>query len=324
MIRRREFITLLGGAAAWPLAAGAQKSALPVIGFLNSESRDTSTVRLRGFHQGLNESGYVEGQNVVVEYRWADGYYDRLPAMAADLIRRNVDVIAANGPAALPAKSATTTIPTVFFTGGDPIALGLVASRNRPGGNRTGVMLLNSEVESKRLELLHELVPVASEIAFLVNPTDADTATNTSSVQAVARRLGIRLHVLHASAERDLDTVAAAIAQSRIGGLMIASHPFFLNQIDRLAALTVSSAVPAISQYRQFVTAGSLISYGANPTDGYRLVGVYSGRILMGENPADLPVLQPKFELTINLKAAKALGLTVPTSLLARADEVIE
>jgi len=320
MIRRREFITLLGGAAAWPLAAGAQKSALPVIGFLNSESRDTSTVRLRGFHLGLNESGYVEGQNVVVEYRWADGYYDRLPAMAADLIRRNVDVIAANGPAALPAKSATTTISTVFFTGGDPIALGLVASRNRPGGNRTGVMLLNSEVES----ILHELVPVASEIAFLVNPTDADTATNTSSLQAAARRLGIRLHVLHASAERDLDTVAAAIAQSPIGGLMIASHPFFLNQIDRLAALTVSSAVPAISQYRQFVTAGSLISYGANPTDGYRLVGVYSGRILRGEKPADLPVIQPKFELTINVKAAKALGLTVPSTLRAIADEIIE
>jgi len=295
-----------------------------VIGFLNSESRDTSTVRLRGFHQGLNESGYVEGQNVAVEYRWADGYYDRLPAMAADLIRRNVDVIAANGPAALPAKSATTTIPTVFFTGGDPIALGLVASRNRPGGNLSGVMLLNSEVEAKRLELLHELVPAASEIAFLVNPTDADAATNTSSVQAAAGRLGIRLHVLHASTERDLDTLAAGIAQLRAGGLMIASHPLFLNQSDRLAALTVRSAVPTISQYRQLVTAGGLISYGANPTDGYRLVGLYSGRILMGEKPAELPVVQPRFELAINLKTAKALGITVPLSLRGRADDVIE
>ena len=324
-LRRREFIAGLGGTAAtWPLAARGQPSAMPVIGFLNSESRDASTVRLRGFHQGLNESGYVEGQNVVVEYRWADGHYDRLPAMAADLVRRNVNVIAANGPAALPAKSATTSIPTVFFTGGDPIALGLVASRNRPDGNLTGVMLLNSEVESKRLELLHELVPAASEIAFLVNPSDADAATNTSSLQAAAGRLGILLHVLHASTERDFDTVAAAIAQSRAGGLLIASHPFFLNQIDRLAALTVRSAVPAISQYRQFVTAGSLISYGANPVDGYRLVGVYSGRILMGKKPADLPVVQPKFELVINLKTAKALGLTLPPGIRAIATEVIE
>jgi len=322
-MRRREFTAGLGGmAVAWPLVARAQQPVMPVIGFLNSESRDTSSVRLRGFHQGLNETGYFDGQNLLVEYRWADGRYDRLPAMAADLVRRNVDVIAANAPAALPAKAATTAIPTVFLTGGDPVAIGLVASRNRPGGNLTGVMALNSD--SKRLELLHELVPDASNLAFVVNPADADAATNTSSVQATAARLGIRLHVLDAGTERDFDTVATAIAQSRASGLIISSHPFFLSQIDRLVALTIRSAVPAISQYRELVTAGGLISYGTSSTDGYRLVGVYSGRILMGETPADLPVAQPRFELTINLRTAKALGLDVPSRVLLDADQVFE
>ena len=322
-MRRREFITLLGGAAAaWPLGAQAQQGAVPVIGFLNSESREVSAIRLHGFHQGLSETGYVEGQNAAVEYRWADGQYERLPALATDLVRRQVTVIAANGPAALPAKAATTTIPTVFFVGGDPVAMGLVVSQDRPGGNLTGVMLVNSE--PKRLELLHELAPGVNVVAFLVNPSDAAAAANTNSLQAAADRLGLRLQVLHASTDGELDTAFEAIARLRPGALMIASHPFFLSRIDQLAALIVRHAVPAISQYRELAASGGLISYGPSPTDGYRLLGLYSGRVLKGEKPANLPVVQPRSDLAINLKNAKALGIDVPPSLLARADEVIE
>jgi putative tryptophan/tyrosine transport system substrate-binding protein len=307
-MRRRDFIMLLGStAAAWPLTTRAQQSALPVIGFLNSESREVSAIRLRGFHQGLSEAGYVEGRNVVVEYRWADGQYERLPALATDLARRQMTLIAANGPAALPAKAATNTIPTVFFVGGDPVAMGLVVSQDRPGGNLTGVMLANSEPKP-----------------YLVNPSDAAAAANTDSLKAAADHLGWRLQVLRTSTDAELDAAFEAIGRLRPGGLMIASHPFVLSRIDQLGALILRQAAPAISQYRELAAAGALISYGPSPIDGYRLLGLYSGRILKGEKTAELPVMQPRFELTVNLKTAKALGLTVPPSLLARADEVIE
>jgi putative tryptophan/tyrosine transport system substrate-binding protein len=328
-MRRREFISLLGGAAAaWPLAARAQQPAMPVIGYIGTGSRESDAFRLPSFHQGLSEAGYVEGRNVAIEYRWAEGQNDRLPALAADLVRRQVAVIAvpASTPGVLAAKGATTTIPIVFYIGLDPVELGLVASLAHPGGNITGVTGWNVMVGPKRLELLHEVIPSATSIALLVNPTSPDLVkADSRDQQAAARALGLQLHVLHASNERDFDTVFATLIQLRAGGLVIGTDSFFNTQKEQLAALTLRHGVPTIHQYREFVVAGGLMGYGSPTADLSRQVGVYTGRILKGEKPADLPVQQAtKVELFINLKTAKTLGLTVPLPLLARADEVIE
>ena len=326
-MKRREFITILAGAAAaWPLAARAQQPAIPVVGFLNGASYDLSAYLVRAFHQGLSETGYVEGRNVAIEYRSADGQYDRLPALAADLVRRKVSVIAATGtPTGLPAKAATTTIPIVFVTGSDPVEQGLVASLNRPGGNLTGATTLAVELGQKRLELLHEVVPTATLIGVLVNPTGLNLKAVLRDLQAAAGILGLPIHVLHASTERDFDTVFATVVRLRAGALVIGTDTFFNSQSGKLAALTVRHAVPAIYQYREFAAAGGLMSYAGSITDAYRVAGVYTGRILKGEKPSDLPVQQStKAELFINLKTAKALGITIPQSVLVRADEVIQ
>jgi putative ABC transport system substrate-binding protein len=318
---RREFITLLGGAAAcWPLAAWAQRRAVPLVGGLDLASN------VHPFLQGLREAGFVEGQNVAIEYRWAEGQYDRLSALVADLVHRQVNVIVAGGaPAALAAKAATTTIPIVFSGGMDPVEVGLVASLNRPEGNLTGVTTLSVDLGPKKLELLHELVPTASAVAVLVNPAFSSAETVSRDAQAAARGLGLEARILHASTEGDLDTIFATLVQSRAPALLITADSFFNSRSAQLAALTLRYAVPAIFQFREFAAAGGLMSYGGSISDASRLTGVYAGRILKGEKPADLPVQQvTKFELVINLKTAKALGLTVPPNLLAIADEVIE
>jgi putative ABC transport system substrate-binding protein len=325
-MRRREFITLLGGAAAWPAVARAQQP-MPVIGYLGAQSPAAFASRVIAFRQGLGETGYAEGRNVAIEFRWAEGQHDRLSALAADLVSRQVAVIVAPGgaPAALAAKSATTTIPIVFEMGADPIAIGLVGSLNRPGGNITGVSSLNVEVTPKRLEILHELVPTAAVLAVLVNPTSPTADSQLRNLQAAARALGLQLHVLHASAERDFDTVFATLLQLRAGGLVVASDTFFATHSEQLAALTVRHAVPTIHQSRDFSTAGGLMSYGGSFVESHRQAGVYTARVIKGDKPADLPVQQvTKVELFINLKTAKALGVTVPLPLLGRADEVIE
>jgi putative ABC transport system substrate-binding protein len=327
MMKRREFITLVGGAAAaWPLAARAQQSAMPVVGWLNSRASGDDPQLLAAFRRGLKEAGYVEGQNVAIEYRFAENQYDRLPALAADLVRRQVAVIAANGIAAQTAKAASATIPIVFVAGFDPVEVGMVANLNQPGGNITGVSILDVELGPKRLELLHELIPTASIIAALVNPSDpARAETESRDLQAAARALGLQLHVLHASTERDLDTVFASVGQLRAGGLAIGGDPFFNTRSAQLGALTLRHAVPTIYQFQEFTAAGGLMSYGGSLSDSYRWVGVYAGRILKGERPGDLPVQQTaKVELILNLKTAKTLGITVPLGLLARADEVVE
>ena len=326
-MRRRDFLTLLGGAAAWPLAARAQQAAMPVIGWLGSESREAEDLRIVPFRQGLKEAGYIEGQNLAIEYRLADGQYDRLPALAADLVRRQVSVIALTGlPAALAAKAATATIPIVFQIADDPVQLGLVASLGRPGGNITGVTSLHVEVAPKLLELLHEMVPSATAMALLVNPANSVRAESiTREGQDAARRLGLELHVLHASGEREFDAAFASSVQLRAGALAIGSDSFFFSRSRQLGALAFRHAIPAICPYREFVAAGGLMSYGTNTVNLYRQVGVYTSRILKGDKPADLPVEQAaKLDLIINLKAARTLALDVPMSMLMRVDEVIE
>jgi putative ABC transport system substrate-binding protein len=324
-VKRRTFIAVIGGAAAWPLVARAQQPAMPVIGFLNSGSRDGYAPMVAAFRQGLKETGYVEGQKVAIEFRWADGQYDRVPAMAAELVRRQVAVIVANTPGVMAVKAATTTIPIVFTAATDPVKIGLVASLSRPGGNITGVTQLNAVVASKRLELAHELVPAATVIAVLVNPTQPTAETELKDLQAAARTLGLQLHVLHASTERDFDTVFATLVQLRGGALVIGNDTFFFSRSEQLAALALRHAVPAIFPDHVFAAAGGLMSYGGSTLNIYRIAGTYTGRILKGERPSDLPVQQAtKIELVINLKTAKTLGLTIPETLLATANEVIQ
>jgi len=320
-MKRREFLLLLGAIMAGrPLHA--QQKAMPVIGFLGSASPSHI---LAAFHQGLGETGYVDGQNLAFEYRWAEGRYDRLPALAADLVLRKVDLIAADGiPAALAAKTATSTIPIVFAVG-DPVDLGLVASLARPGGNLTGVSTMAPELSPKRLELLSELVPQVGVIALLVNPNNSNTERTTRDMQEAARARGVQLHILIAGTESEIDAAFATLAQLHAGGLVVGGDPFFANRREQLVTLAATHGVPAIYQSREFVEAGGLISYGLNFIAAFRLVGVYAGKILKGAKPADLPVQQPTtFELVVNLKTAKDLGLTIPPSILARADEVIE
>jgi ABC-type uncharacterized transport system substrate-binding protein len=327
-MNRRDFITLFGGAIAWPVAARAQQRTMPVIGWLSSGSRDTDDAhRLPPFRLGLNETGYVEGRNVAIEYRRAEDQIERLPALAADLVRRQVSVIAACGsPAsALAAKSATTSIPIVFENAADPVQLGLVESLNRPGGNVTGVTTVSAELEAKRLGLLRELVPSATSIAILVNPTRPGVDSQLAQAQEAARTLGLPLHILHASSKRDFDTIFLTLVQLRAGALVIATDALFNDQRDQIVGLARSYSVPTIFEIRESVAAGGLMSYGPGFGEPYRRTGILAGRILRGEKPADLPVMQPtKFELVINMKTAKALGIEVPISMQMLADEVIE
>lgn len=326
-MRRRDFVSLLGGVAVtWPLAARAQQQAMPVIGFLHGTSLETRRAEVTSFHRGLSDTGYVEGQNVAVEYRWAEGRYDRLPAMAADLVGRQVSVIAAFGTAAaLAAKAATTTIPVVFIVGGDPVALGLVVSLRQPGGSITGVTPLNDQLAPKLLELLHELVPKAAVIGYLINPNNATSENLSQQVVVAERTIGQRVHILNASSEHDFDPAFATLDQIRAGGLCVQGDTFFNGRRKQLVALAAHHSIPTIYAFRDYALAGGLMSYGTSLWDAYHQVGIYAARILNGEKPADLPVQQSvKVEFIINLKTAKALGLTFPLSLLGRADEVIE
>ena len=327
-MRRRDFITLLGGAAAaWPFAARTQQPAMPVIGFMSTLSPENILNPMVGFHQGLKEAGYVESQNVVIEYRWAQGHYDRLPELAADLVRRKVAVIVAHGGDPCPqiAKAATQTIPIVFATFGDPVGNGLVASLNRPGGNATGITIFGPAAVTKRVQLLHEIVPQAAVIAFLMNPNNPNSDIEMRAAQTAASSLGKQFVVFSASSESELDATFASIAQSRIGALLGASDPFLFSRRDQLASLAARYAVPAVYYLADFARAGGLMAYGNSLTDLYRMIGTYVGRILKGEKPADLPVVQSsKFELVINMKTAKALGIEVPNSMQLLADEVIE
>jgi putative tryptophan/tyrosine transport system substrate-binding protein len=326
-LKRREFITLLGGAAAaWPLAVRAQQRALPVIGFLGGSSLTDRRPLLVGFRQALTEAGHVEGQTVAIEYRWAEGQYDRLPALAADLVRRQVIVlVAGDGPCALAAKAATTTIPIVFNTGIEPVQAGLITSLNRPGGNLTGVNMIVGPLPAKQLGLLHELVPAARTIAVLINPNNANAERDAATVQEAARAIGLHIVVARAVVESDLETVFATLARERAGGVLVNSDVFFTSRRDQIIALAARAALPVMSAWREFPLAGGLISYGPSLSFAYRQIGLYTGKILNGAKPADLPVVQPTtFELVINLKTAKVFGLDVPLHLQQLADEVIE
>ena len=323
-MKRREFITLIGGATTWPLVARGQP--IPVIGFLDPGSPESYPDRLVAFRQGLKEVGYLEGENVAMDVRWAQGRYDRFPALAAELVGRHVAVIFASTlEAVLPAKTATATIPIVFAIGADPVKAGLVASFNRPGGNITGTSWLSSMLVTKQLELLHEAVPTAGVIAFLVNPNNPTAESQVRELKEASRALGLQLHILNASTGREIDAAFATLIQQRVGAVLVASDAFFFGRRDQLVVLTARHALPAIFQWRELAAAGGLMSYGASRSEAYRQSAVYVGRILKGANPADLPVQQAvKVELVINLNTAKALGLTFPIPLLARADEVIE
>jgi len=326
-MKRREFITLLGGAAAaWPMAGRAQQAAMPVIGFLGSLSELQSAGQLAMFRRGLNEVEFAEGRNVVIEYRWADGQYDRLPAMAAELVRRPVNIIAAQAPpAALAAKAATATIPIVFSVGVDPVAAGLVASFNRPGGNATGIALISGPLGQKRLEILRELAPKAAVVAMLVNPLSPDTVPEVRDVQATAQSIGLQLRMLNAGTLGELNAAFAALVKDRPDAILIGGDPFFVIRRQEIVAQVARTGLPAVYPFREFTEAGGLISYGTNLVNAFRQIGIYAGRILKGAKPTDLPVMQPTtFELVINLRAAKALGFDIPPTLHARSDEVIE
>jgi putative ABC transport system substrate-binding protein len=326
-MRRREFIASVGAIAAWPIVARAQQPATPVIGFLGPGLAQSDVYRLKAFQQGLSETGFIDGQNLTIEYRWAEGHYDQLPALATELVGKQVSVIVtANATAAaLAAKAATSTIPIVFIIGGDPVQFGLVASLNRPGGNVTGVSFLSNLLVAKQLELLQEFVPAASEFGLIVNPNNPNAESDTRHAKAAADSLRRKIHVVYASTGGDLDTALTALIEQRVAALVVVPDAFFVDQREQLAALVARHAIPTIYSNRIYADAGGLISYGASQLDAHRQAGVYVGRILHGEKPADLPVIQPtKFELVINLKTAKTLGLNVPPSLLARADEVIE
>jgi putative tryptophan/tyrosine transport system substrate-binding protein len=327
-MRRREFIALIGGAGAtWPFAAQAQQQGGPVIGFLSNRSAGESAYVVAAFRRGLAEAGYVEGRNVAIEYRWAEGLYDRLPALAADLIGLRVAVLFAAGgpPSALAAQAATSTVPIVFSAASDPVRLGLVSSLARPGGNVTGMSTLTTGLGAKSVELMKELLPTATAIAYLINPSNPSAVVASHEALAMGSALGIQVHVLDAASEHDLEAAYAALVELRAGGLIVYGDPFFDSQRDRIVALSARHAVPATYAWREYALAGGLMSYGSSLTDSYRQAGIYVGRVLKGEKPADLPVQEPaKFELVVNLKTAKALGLTVPASLHARADEVIE
>jgi putative tryptophan/tyrosine transport system substrate-binding protein len=326
-MKRRDFISLIGGAAALPLAARAQQPAMPVVGFLHSGSAVAFERLVTAFREGLRQNGYVESQNIAIEQRWADGHYDRLPALAADLVQRRVVVIATGGgeASALAAKAATTTIPVTFVLGSDPVKLGLVASLNRPGSNATGIVQFTTALESKRLGLLHEMVPKIDTIAVLVNPTRSIADAQFAEVREATARLGVKHIILRAKSEDEFEAAFAPLAKQRVGALLVAADPLFFSVRGQLVALVARYKVPAMYEWRDFPAAGGLMSYGTDLADSYRQNGIYVGRILKGEKPADLPVVQSaKFELVINLKTAKALGLTVPPQLLSRADEVIE
>jgi len=326
-MRRRDIITLLGGAATWALSAGARSQIIPVIGYLGPESPGSFASRVKAFREGLAETGFTEGRNVAIDFRWAEGQYNRLPALAADLVNRKVDVIAAPGgaPVALAAKSATTTIPIVFEMGGDPIALGIVDSLSRPGGNLTGISSLSVEVSGKRLEFMHDALPAATVFAVVANPTSPTAPLQLRNLHTAAEKLGTQLHVLYASTEQEFDNAFTALSQLRVRGLVFTSDPYFANRSQQLAALAVRHAVPAITQSRDFPMAGGLMSYGGDFTQSHRQAGIYAGRVLNGEKPSQLPVQRvTKVEFFLNLKAAATLGLVLPASLISSADEVIE